>query len=366
MVRAQGATDASTAAMDMHSIPLRGHVFAKLVGKRAASIRLTEKRRESMEKDNAYLSNGGERMTWSQIRAHAEACDGKHSSGESLAPGCERAIELLCDDVGGRSRLQWYVIAIQARYNPISDATVRRPLTASVAGLPCPTLTNSESPESEDNGKVTPVLDNGDRELQRIVSAHRYYGSETKRQDNVTIEESNDATLGSTSSPVPRNVLIAKVQAFLAIKNHRRVRIMSELRVQGDQSAEDEICLIRYYCRVGATSIDAVDRALNFVKPRWSVQEEEKGADGRPTAVDDELPSVADVAHIDTQPVSTIRGLLHVVRGDYELRGTKSFSHLNGGCETHWFYINRFKQPSRNMKYSTLDIHTAQNLPTTL
>jgi hypothetical protein len=114
---------------------------------------------------------------------------------------------------------------------------------------------------------------------------------------------------------------------------------------------------------VGAASIDAVDRALNCVKLRWSVREEEKGVDGRPTAVDDELPPVAD---IDTQPGSTIRGLLHVVRGDYELRDTKSFSHLNGGCETHWFYINRFKQPSRNMKYSTVDIHTAQNLPTTL
>jgi hypothetical protein len=187
------------------------------MGKRAASIRLTEKKRESMEKDNAYLSNGGERMTWSQIRAHAEACDGKHSSEESLAPGCERAIELLCDDVGGRSRLQWYVIAIQARYNPLPDTTVRRPLSASVAGLPCPNLTDltdSESPESEDNGNVTAVLDNGDRELQRIVSAHRYYGSETKRQDNVMIKERNDAPLGSTSSPVPRNVLIAKVQAF--------------------------------------------------------------------------------------------------------------------------------------------------------
>jgi hypothetical protein len=43
MVRAQGATDASTAAMDMNLIILRGHVVAKLMGKRAASIRLTEK-----------------------------------------------------------------------------------------------------------------------------------------------------------------------------------------------------------------------------------------------------------------------------------------------------------------------------------
>jgi hypothetical protein len=164
-------------------------------------------------------------------------------------------------------------------------------------------------------GNVTAVLDNGDRELQHIVSAHRYYGSETKRQDNVMIEESNDAPLGSTSSHVPRNVLIAKVQVFLAIKKHRRVRIMSELRGQGDQSAEDESCLLRYYCRVSAASINAVDRALNCVKIRWSVREEEKGADGRPMAVDDELPSVADVAHIDAQSVSTIRGLLHIVRG---------------------------------------------------
>jgi hypothetical protein len=189
-----------------------------------------------MEKENAYLSNGGQRITWSQICAHAEACDGKHSSGESLAPGCERAIELLCDDVGGRSRLQWDVIAIQARYKPLPDATVRRTLTASVAGLPCPTLTDSESPESEDNGNVTAVLDNGYRELQRIVSAHRHYGSETKRQDNVMIEESNDAPLGSTSSPVPRNVLFAKVQAFLAIKNHRECASCRSSGVRGTKA----------------------------------------------------------------------------------------------------------------------------------
>jgi hypothetical protein len=43
VVRAQGVTDASTAAMDMQAIPLTGHVIAKQMGKRAASISLTEK-----------------------------------------------------------------------------------------------------------------------------------------------------------------------------------------------------------------------------------------------------------------------------------------------------------------------------------
>jgi hypothetical protein len=221
-------------------------------------------------------------LTWSQIRAHAEDCDGKHSSGESLAPGCERAIEHLCDDVGGRSRLQWDVVAIQAEYNPLPDAAVRRPLTASVAGLPFPTLTGSESPGSGDTGIFSVVLDNGDRDLQRIVSAHRYYRSETKRQDNVMIEESNYDPHGSTSRPVPCTVYTAKVQALLSIKNHRRVRIMAERRQgdQADQSAKDEICLIHYDCRVGAASIDAVDRALNCVTLRWSVREGEEAADG--------------------------------------------------------------------------------------
>jgi hypothetical protein len=75
---------------------------------------------------------------------------------------------------------------------------------------------------------------------------------------------------------------------------------------------------IRYYCRVGAASIDAVDRALNCVKLRRSVREGKEAADGGPPTVDDELPSVADVASIDAQPVSTIRCLLHVVCGDNE------------------------------------------------
>jgi hypothetical protein len=73
--------------MEMHSIPLREHVVAKLMRKRAASIHLTKYKQESMERDNAWMSSGGESLTWSQIRAHAEDCDGKHSSGESLALG---------------------------------------------------------------------------------------------------------------------------------------------------------------------------------------------------------------------------------------------------------------------------------------
>jgi hypothetical protein len=97
---------------------------------------------------------------------------------------------------------------------------------------------------------------------------------------------------------VPRTVYIAKVQAFLAIKNHRRVRIITERRQggQADQSVEDEICLIRYYCRVGAASINAVDRVRNCVKLRWSMREVKEAADRGPPTVDDELPSVANVA----------------------------------------------------------------------
>jgi hypothetical protein len=60
--------------------------------------------------------------------------------------------------------------------------------------------------------------------------------------------------------------------------------------------------LIRYDCRVGAASIDAVDRALNCVTLRWSVREGEEAADGGPPTVEDELPSVADVECIDVQP----------------------------------------------------------------
>jgi hypothetical protein len=373
-VRAQGAIDASTAAMEMHSIPLREHVVAKLMGKRAASIRLTKNKQESTEKDSACLSRGGERMTWSQIRAHAEDCDGKHSSGESLAPGCERAIEHLCDDVGGRSRLQWYVVTIQAKYNPLPDAAVRRPLTASVAELPCPTLMGTESPGTGDTGNVTVVLDNEDRELQRIVSAHRYYGSETKCQDNMMIEESNDAPQGSPSSPMPRTVYIAKVQAFLAIKNHRRVLIMVKRRQggQADQSAENEICHIHYYCRVGAASIDAVDRALNCVKIRWSAREGKEAAAGGPPTVDDEPPSVADVACIDAQPVAPLEAfcMLRVGTMSFECckPGARQLTVPRGGprrsfcpqslwsrkMATSLTVRRRVKQPTSNSTFSLL------------
>jgi hypothetical protein len=62
-------------------------------------------------------------------------------------------------------------------------------------------MTGSESPWSGDTGNVTVVLDNGDRELQRIVSAHRYYGSETKRQDILMISREQRRSAGPHRQP---------------------------------------------------------------------------------------------------------------------------------------------------------------------
>jgi hypothetical protein len=64
----------------------------------------------------------------------------------------------------------------------------------------------------------------------------------------------------------------------------------------------------------------------------------------------------ADLVNIDMQPVRNIRGLVHVVGGDYEIRSTSAYSDLGTEWEHHWFYLNRFKQPARDALYSVFDI----------
>jgi hypothetical protein len=158
------------------------------------------------------------------------------------------------------------------------------------------------------------------------------------------VEGSNELLSGSI---VRRNVYIAKVQAFLVITVPGRIESYS--------SAENEVCLIRYYDPIELSSLESIDRVLKCEKLRLSTRESGKfedadfGAGSRPAAM-------PDLAYIDVPPVSTIRGLVHVIRGDYEIRGASAFSGLGTGWEHHWFYLNRIKKPARDAFYSAVDV----------
>jgi hypothetical protein len=165
--------------------------------------------------------------------------------------------------------------------------------------------------------------------------------------ESASAGEVNGSSVLLSGIIVRSNVGIAKVQEFLVIR--------APSGMASDSRAEDEVCLVRYYDPVELSSLDPIDRALVCVKLRWSTRESEEfenadfGVDGRSAAV-------PDLSDIDVQPVSTIRDLVHVVRRDYQIRGTSAFSCLGTGWEHHWFYLNRFKQPDRDALYSAVDV----------
>jgi hypothetical protein len=61
-------------------------------------------------------------------------------------------------------------------------------VSAVLVGLPFPTLHECESEDPGSDELQIISVDNGGRESQRVVSAHRYYGSSRERQDKVMIE----------------------------------------------------------------------------------------------------------------------------------------------------------------------------------
>jgi hypothetical protein len=141
---------------------------------------------------------------------------------------------------------------------------------------------------------------------------------------------------------------VAKVHAFLAIKGCKNNK--SSLAFPAGCNDEVEICLIRYYDRIGPTSLDAIDHVLGCVKLKWSQRQYDD------SEITGENEIALDLAHIDVQDVSTIRGMLHIARGDYGINDTQTYSQLSRVRDNHWFYVNRFKQPDRQNKYSKFDV----------
>jgi len=87
---------------------------------------------------------------------------------------------------------------------------------------------------------------------------------------------------------------------------------------------------------------DDVDKALGCARLRWAQEED---CDDMRTGFDKQR------RYFDVLPVETIRGLVHVVRGDYGLGVSRTYS-----CEGDrhwtkvWFYLNRFKLERRGAK----------------
>lgn len=201
--------------------------------------------------------------------------------------------------------------------------TVSRVTSGYVGGIETPTGKDVRQRGGKLIIKRSPV-----RCLQRIVSERGFYGSTTLRQDCVLLQ-------ANESSADKMDIWVGKVLLMLRLRR-------SEVSKGGDESFQDQIeeeyIFVQYFDI--QRSQDEIDHALGCVRLRWARDDE-----------NDNLTSARK--WFDLLPASSIRGVVHVVRGDYG---------KNGNCITKdmddvpWFdqsfYINRFYFNSDNKRYS--------------
>ena len=184
------------------------------------------------------------------------------------------------------------------------------------------------------------------RELQRVVAAHRFHNSAHPLQNTVLIEAHHPKRAKAMLSQRTQKrlegrscqiVWAAKLLAMLRIRRRPKA-------TPGDPDPPmrvEEKALVQYF-DLDQGAPDEVDSALGCPKLRWSV--DESSTPGRRHR------------YFDVLNATTIRGLVHVVRGDVGLGSSKTYK-CDGDRQwtKHWFYMNRFKLPRRGAGVSVAD-----------
>ena len=245
-----------------------------------------------------------------------------------------KSVRELVTDLGGPSAFRWFMSALKLKPHD----SLKRSKSAYVPGHPCPIpvrntkgktiLITVDSPGTGDaiGGEVG-------RELQRVVAAHTFYNTKHVIQNFVMIEAADpvqtqqqlpQSVRDKYASSSVRSVWVAKVLAFLSHKT------------EGEEVSHKALV---QYMDVCHEKKDDVDKALGCVKLRWhQVKDRKDMKEGYDTMR----------AWYGVVDVETIRGLVHVVRGDYGLGNTMTYE-----CEgdrhwtKRWFYVNRFKLERR-------------------
>ena len=249
----------------------------------------------------------------------------------------------LASDLGRPVDFEWFIQKLDLG----ADDTIARSTSATVPGYPCPELV-----KSSENSKMLVTVDRsaeGDgpegtmrRDMQRLVAAHSFYSSRHRVQMFALIEagdaETTKAKLHQSERAKyaacnMREVYVAKVLALLTVR--RNGEDVPEER------AREEVALIQYL-DVCQDEPDEIEKALGCVKLKWAQEECDED-------VDDDMDSM--VCQYDIVDIGTIRGVPHVVRGDYGLGVTETYR-----CEGDrhwadcWFYMNRFKIERRGAR----------------
>ena len=248
-------------------------------------------------------------------------------------------------DVGGPRAFVWFMKKLSLGPND----SLTRSTSVYASGFPSPVqVRNTKSKlmliTKGRSGSGDAVDGEVEREFQRIVSAHSFHGSQHPVQNFVMIEAADpEATMKQIhhsvrqkyASSSVRSVWVAKVLAFVT---HKASAPVGPGEVPG-KPREARLALVQYM-NVCQEKRDDVDKTLGCTKLRWAREDDDEDYEENA----DDMRCVYDVVD-----VSTIRGLVHVVRGDYGLGCTKTYE-----CEGDrhwskcWFYVNRFKLGRRH------------------
>lgn len=296
----------------------------------------------AVREDAAYLVQRGDIVTINELDTAIKMCkEMRKQNSSELCATASAGLLTGCLGIEGASLLvQLLLDQFEIMGTSCDDAQhlpICLPASAFVSGYVAPTLLDGHV------GTSVFMPRTSFRQSQRVVAKARFYGSKP-RQDSVILESDTADDMFPTDQYFP--VWFAKALAFVRINtttdssNER----CSEHSLKGcDACASNlhrEFCFVQYYDVLGADNleVDAIDKKLNCIRLRWHRTQ----GDG----------SYASSREYGLVPVDSIRGRIHVVRGDVGMELVHESLHrkaqlvelCNGelGWPSQMFYVNRF------------------------
>lgn len=201
-----------------------------------------------------------------------------------------------------------------------TDSLIRRVASGYISGIQAPTSANYDK-----RWNKIRVPRSSTRYSQRMISTRGFSGSSLLRQDSVLVQASDPSSSGSLS------LWVGKVLGLFHIP------FGSDPILDPDGNKVEEFAFLQFYDASPPT--DNIDKALGCIKLVWATAQQ-----GSRQALKDVSRSNDFVSPwFSLLPVTTIRGVVHVVRGDYGKDGLCVVKDMDSvPWHKQVFYINRF------------------------
>ena len=279
--------------------------------RRAVSIPQIERTRRIMRRQRIALEKGNketvEKLDIAMQSVQKEALEIVQDMGETASRMFHKEMTIMqsrrAGENGGRTSFNLFRVA-----------------SGYVSGVTTPTISNF------DCRRCTVSIDqNGTRKSQRFVSAKGFYGNPGLRQDCVTFQASESNNAGSV------DLWFAKLLGLF--------RTVSETIDESGRDREEQWAFVQFF---DVTPLkDEVDKSLGCIRLVWA-----RGDDDTTECREESVRNSTKEKErkwFALLPVSTIRGVVQVVRGDYGIdRRCLGVNMEDVSWEKQHFYVNRF------------------------